>query len=654
MVTFAAPPTPVSAAFRTESTRMIKRISALALCYCFSLALAAQADEDVLFTVNDRPVTVGEFRYIYGKTNGEEADYSRESVMEYLDLYERFKLKVARARDMGLDTVVALQRELAGYRKQLADNYLVDNEVTDRLVRQLYERQQRDVDFSHILLKSSGSDTTAAYLRARALGGELTAENFADLAAERSDDTFSKERGGRIGYVAAPLPRGLHRLEDALYEAEAGEVVGPVRSAAGYHYLLKHGSRPAYGEVEIAHILVRKGEGADAGAEEARKRIAAAQRALQSGTPFEEVAANYSEDGETKQRGGYIGFFGINRYNKVFEDAAFGLERDGAVSDIIESPAGYHILKRISRRGNQPLEGRRPLLEAAVKQDARYEEATEALFARLRREYGTAPMAAYTSFIDRQDSTFFEVGNRFPEAREQAAPILRIGERRLTTADFADYLSRNARRRASLQRRYPPGEAAAELFEQWTQEQVRTYAEDQLEEQFPEFAALMREYREGILLFEATKLEVWDRAGEDTSGLRAFFEANRGQYAYGPRARVVTVSYPENMNPPTVESLRSGDPEAILAEEEYEADRLPEGLSMEVGSFIPQQSSEAGRRTVQVVTEILPPRPKELNEARGYVIADYQDELERRWVEELRRAYEVEVNERVLKKLIAS
>ena len=105
--------------------------------------LTGQADDDVLFSVADREVTVGEFKYIYTKTNGDKADFSRASLQEYLDLYERFKLKVARAYDMGLDTVKSLQQELAGYRRQLADNYLIDRAVTDRLVEELFERSKR-------------------------------------------------------------------------------------------------------------------------------------------------------------------------------------------------------------------------------------------------------------------------------------------------------------------------------------------------------------------------------------------------------------------------------------------------------------------------------------------------------------------------------
>ena len=104
---------------------MIKQIFSLVL---FTLGLTtltiAQQDSDVLFTVDQTPVTVGEFKYIYSKSKGKEADFSKASVEEYLDLYTKFKLKVQKAREMKLDTVPALKRELDGYRRQLASNYL--------------------------------------------------------------------------------------------------------------------------------------------------------------------------------------------------------------------------------------------------------------------------------------------------------------------------------------------------------------------------------------------------------------------------------------------------------------------------------------------------------------------------------------------------
>ncbi|PPK85420.1 peptidyl-prolyl cis-trans isomerase SurA [Neolewinella xylanilytica] len=647
---------------------MIKSVIGLLLPVLLAFPLAAQDDSDVLFTVSGEPVTVGEFRYIYSKTNGKEADFSRASVMEYLDLYERFKLKVARAREMGLDTIVALQNELEGYRQQLADNYLLDQEVTDKLVAELYERKQRDVDFSHILINIASldpADTLAAYERAMEVKKGLTADNFSSRAAEASDDAYSKDQGGHIGFVNAPLPNGMYHLESALYGANDGQVVGPVRTPAGYHLLLKHGTRPAYGEVEAAHILLRKSDETDDAAQ--RQRAEAARQALRDGRSFEDVAAEYSEDDKTSKQGGYIGFFAINRYNKTFEEAAFSLTEDDQVSEVVESPVGFHILKRISHRGVQPLEEQAPLLEAAVRQDSRFAEARQALFDRLEREYGTRKVdATYSSFVNALDSTFFQLDTDFGST-DRSAALLRVGDREYTTGEFIDYLEANARLRASLERRFEIEGAIENLFESWKDERVEHYAEARLEEQFPEFKALMREYREGILLFEATKLEVWDRAGEDTIGLQAFFDDHRDQYRFAPRARVLkyTINTAEGTDARAVAAAASSQTSAELVnkfgtdglrieEQVYEEATLPEGVSFREGTQSPVDQVDRNTAVFYRVVEMLPARQKELSEARGYVIADYQDQLEREWVKSLREKFEVQRNEAVLAKLIES
>ncbi|MGB3800247.1 MAG: peptidylprolyl isomerase [Lewinella sp.] len=647
---------------------MIKFVIGLLLPVFLAFPLAAQDDSDVLFTVSGDPVTVGEFRYIYSKTNGDDADFSRASVMEYLDLYERFKLKVARAREMGLDTVVALQNELEGYRQQLADNYLLDKEVTDKLVSELYERKQRDVDFSHILISLASlnpADTLAAYERAMEVMDGLTADNFTERAAEVSDDAYSKDEGGHIGYVSAPLPQGMYRLEEAIYSASDNEVVGPVRTPAGYHLIMKQGSRPAYGEVEIAHILLRKSPEVDPATQQ--QRAEEARAALRDGQTFEDVAAEYSEDDKTSRQGGYIGFFGINRYNETFEEAAFGLSEDGEISEVIESPVGFHILKRISHRGIQPEAEQAPLLEAAVRQDTRFAEARKALFDRLEREYGTRKVDAnYTSFVNGLDSTFFQLGADLSGA-DREAPILEIGDRQYTTGEFVEYLETNARLRSSLESRFEIDGAVEALFDNWTDQQVELYAEARLEAQFPEFKALMREYREGILLFEATKLEVWDRAGEDTTGLEAYFQEHRDQYRFAPRVRVLkyTVATAQGIDAQAVadaserntsaELIQEFGTEGLRIEEQvYEEATLPAGVTFKSDTRSSVDQVDRNTAVFYRVVEMLPARQKELSEARGYVIADYQDQLERQWVEALRKKFAVERNEAALNKLIES
>ena len=641
-----------------------------------TVELSAQKDSDVLFTVADNPVTVGEFKYIYGKTSGEEAGYQDESVREYLDLYERFKLKVARAKEMGLDTITALKNELAGYRRQLADNYLVDRQVTDRLVEQLYQRKQQDVEFAHILFKfkenPSPADTAALYNQAKGLKERLTAGNFADEAKKNSQDNFSAPKGGKIGYITAPFPKGMHQLEAALYGAEINEVVGPVKTTLGYHLAIKTAVRKARGEIEIAHILIRKSEAMKAGSMPVPAQLQSAQKMLANGDDFAKVAARVSEDSKTKDNAGYLGFIGINRYEPAFEDAAFALTEDGQVSDIIESSVGFHLIRRISAKGIQPLNDVRPLLETKVKADGRFEDAKKQMLEDIRVKANVqenkAVFGRYAASL--VDSTFFSFRWK-PAKTGISTPLLSVGnDYKVGLDQFQEYLRKNSRKRVSMGRNSNASTVASSFYDTWIDEQLMAYAESRLEDDFPDFAALMREYREGILLFEATKIEVWDKASEDTTGLKKFFAMHREDYKWEERATVTryeiktksgidineVYAYAANQDmDATLDKFGRANIDA--ASNNYERSRLSEivNLTANVGSRTPiTNNMRSGVATFSKVEAFLPSRNKELREARGYVIADYQDQLEREWVEKLRKQFPVKINKKVLAKLIKS
>lgn len=652
------------------------------LLFVFTLLLCggslfAQADNDVLFTVGDREVTVGEFKYIYAKTNGEAADFSRASLKEYLDLYQRFKLKVSRAYDMGLDTVQNLQRELAGYRRQLADNYLMDRAVTDRLAEELYARRQQDVEISHILVSLKNSttptDTLAAYQRIQSIKKGLKPAGFAAAAAQYSDDTYTKEKGGRVGFLAAPFPAGMYALETAAYEAPLNTVVGPVRTKFGYHLVLVNQRRPARGEVEIAHIMTRKPEKGDPAV--ARAKIERALARLEEGQAFEQVASSLSEDKKTATNGGYIGFFGINKYEKAFEDAAFALTEDEQYTDIVESKVGYHIIRRLGRKQLGTLEEERAPLTEMVKKDPRFDIASEALLADIKRrnnfQENPAVLDEYAAALDGE--TFFTFQWK-PIMGSDTKELFRIGDRSVTVTDFEDYLAKQSRKRASRRRRGGnPAPVAREFYEEFRKDELIAYAESRLEDDYPEFRALMREYEEGILLFEATKLEVWDRAGQDSSGLAQFFADNRDDYRWENRARVTYYTvFPKladraeeirnkamNTAPESVllafTKPGTSDPGLTARTDFYEEGRIPElaDLPWKAGVVTKMnRNRQNGRMTFYKIEEVLGSSPKELEEARGYVIADYQDRLENDWVDRLRKRYPVKVKKRVFEKLV--
>jgi peptidyl-prolyl cis-trans isomerase SurA len=242
---------------------------------------------------------------------------------------------------------------------------------------------------------------------------------------------------------------------------------------------------------------------------------------------------------------------------------------------------------------------------------------------------------------------------------------------RVTLGDFTNYLGDQTRQRAGLARQGTPQDAARNLYQQFINDQLLKYEEIQLEVKYPEFKALMREYEEGILLFEATRQEVWDRASQDSVGLERFFATATGKYSWLERGRITTyrvgMSYKDQVasiqefaRTHTAEEVKAkfNTAEGVVVTSEeglYEKGRNPITAKMlwKVGGMSLAEDNTRSRSVVfYKIEEIVPPGPKTLNEARGYVIADYQDQLERDWVEGLRRKFKVQINQKIFDSLV--
>lgn len=649
---------------------LVTILAVLPLC----LSAQLQQEDPVLFTVGDTDVHVSEFKYIYNKTNGQEADYSQKSLEDYLDLYIKFKLKVEKAKELQLDTIPSLQRELEGYRKQLADSYLIDREVTDKLLRELYERVQKDVELSHIFVQIgqggrtiTAQDTLDAYNRAWELKKRLDeGEAYEKLAREASDDQGAAQNDGNLGFLTAPLPNGFYELEKAAYNLPVGEISDPVRSRIGYHIIRVEQRRPARGEIEVAHILMRA---ENRNFEQAKTLIDEIYANLQApDANFENIAKMRSEDEATANRGGYLGIFGIGRYEKNFEDAAFALQEDGAISEPVRTSIGWHIIKRISKRDIQPFEIEKNRLEVKIKQDSRFEEARLAMLERIREENNfTENEATLQRFIESQDSAaFFGFRWQLSDSVEDGV-LFTLGDEAKKISDFATFLKNATGKRVRL-KDLGVENAVEQLYAEYVDDACMRFEEAQLEEKYPEFRSLMREYEEGILLFEATRMLVWDRASQDTVGLKAFYQKVKDRYRWNQRA-VIRQYNVQPVGRSKVEQIRdyvknNDDADEVLAQfntderiiitfEEKTIERKPEEQgTWNVGDISGVQVNRDGVAQFYKILEVLPPRTKTLQEARGYIIADYQDYLEDLWIEELRKEYDVEVNQKVFKSLI--
>jgi peptidyl-prolyl cis-trans isomerase SurA len=654
---------------------MAKNLLLLLGCF-FSLIVFTQAqDKDpVLFTVDGTPVHVSEFKYIYSKTNGKNADFSRATLQEYLDLYTKFKLKVKKAKDMKLDTVQALQEELAGYRRQLADSYLLNKQVTEKLTKELFERSQFDLDISHILFalpaEAKGTDTLEAHrLAMEARARLLKGEKFATVAQQVSADKSAATNGGHIGYVTAMFPNGFYALESAAYRLPFEQVSMPIRTSAGYHLLKVHSKRPARGEVEVAHILLRT-EGNDAII--VKSQIDTIYSSLKRGTNFEELAAKNSNDSRTADKGGYVGFVTINRFEQAFEDAAYSIAKDGDYSKPFETSVGWHIIKRISKKEIQPYDQMRGQLEARIKRDARFEMARKAMVEDIKRETSFKDYPnLLTEFAATLNDTFFTFQWHAPQSPSTKV-LFTMAKKAHTMGDFAQFAENATRQRMRMSGETSLDAAVQNLYEEYVNESCLRFEEQRLDQKYPEFKALLREYEEGILLFEATRINVWDKASQDTVGLKSYFKTLKGKYRWEDRA-VTTVFFVDGISKSVLEPMRDyalkhsteevlakynkSDTIGIRVEEQIlekskspEATDLKEWKQGEVTiSKFDRQNNEYSFRKVE---KIIPAQDKMLNEARGYIIADYQDYLEVQWVNELKKQYPVKTEKAVFESLI--
>ncbi len=662
-------------------------------CALVSGIATAQAQNDpVLFTVGKTPVTVSEFRYIYTKTNQQKANFTEPSLREYLDLYTKFKLKVNRAHDMRLDTVPALRDELEGYRKQLANSYLIDRTIVEQLVKEAYERSKEDISISHILAQMPANptpaDTLTAYRKAFAAMNRLKAgEPFDKVAKDGSEDSGTKDNGGKIGWFTALQLPGFYSLETAAYSTPKGSISGIVRSPLGYHILKVNDRRKAVGEIKAAHILVRiKKDFTQGQKDTAKMRIDQIYtRLLQE--KFEDIAVKESDDKITSSKGGEVGRFGINKFETPFEDAAFSLTKNGEYSKPFPSSIGWHIIKRLDRFDIPSYDEIKAEYTGRVKRDSRFERAQETFVAKVKAENNyqenTVNKEAFAKTLNKEFLTYQWKPEVSPLDKEKI--LFSIGNKEHKIGELVTFLERSASARGRRGENAEIPVVFEELFGKFVQQKSLEFEEGLLDKKYPEFKSLMREYEEGILLFEATKRMVWDRASEDSTGLKGFYADNKTKYMWGERVR--TIKYNINSeDPKIIEKVHSlaakNDPKRVLEKINgknvikksvdgksetavgllvtYEEALVEKGKNPAIDALKWEKGARSADTKSGTITsftqvqEVVAPQPKTLKEARGYVVAEYQDFLEKKWLDDLKATYPIKIDDAVFNALIGS
>ena len=643
----------------------------------------SKTDKEVLMTIGDQSITVKDFTDVYYKNNLKSDVIEKKSVDDYLELFTTFRMKVMEAERLQLDTSAKFKKELAGYRKQLAKPFMSSDDITDELIEEAYQRKLKDIRASHILIRCDKnalpSDTLKAYNKAMDIRKKALAKgaDFGALADQYSDDPSAKGMKATDQNPARPGNHGdlgyftvfdmVYPFETGAYNTKEGEISMPVRSDFGYHIIKVNSVTDAMGSIQAAHIFLQLPFDAPAEDVAAMKQKADniyKELMAKDGKNWNEMVKQYTDDKGTVARNGALSNFTVSRIVPEFIEACKSLEIN-EISKPIRTNYGFHIIKLLGKSGVSSFEKESKALSERIEKDQRSKKSEEVVLKQVKAEYKFKQNDKnLETFLATIDSSILR--NAYEPAAEvdMNATLFSMEGHPTTVGDFVTYIKANM----TTQKYVTPATYGYQLYENFRNETVMNYADAHLEDKYPEFKALVQEYKDGILLFDLMDREVWNKAVKDTVGLAEFHKRNASKYMWGDRAyaTIITVTRPEAL--PKVKALLDKGVELDSLRNAFQRDSITNAIVRKGyyqkgdNQFVDQTDWKVGVRNeipstvdqstvIVCIREVRKPEQKTLKEARGLVTSDYQVELEQNWVKTLKEKYPVKINESVLEKV---
>ncbi|WP_179346381.1 peptidylprolyl isomerase [Winogradskyella ursingii] len=634
----------------------------IALFLLLALNISFSQDKvDVLLTVNDEPVKTSEFLRVYNKNLDLVKDESQKDIDGYLKLFIEYQLKLQEAKRLKLNEEEKYQREFSNYKKQLTKNYLSENKVTDALVEEAYERSKQDINASHILVRldESATDTLNAYNQVLELRERVLNEGFDAVKAQEHNGTtiFLED----LGYFSAF--KMVYDFENAAYNTPVGEISMPFRTQFGYHVVNVKDKRSSRGTITAAHIMVALQQKDSTLNPE--QRINEIYKKIEQGESFEALAKQFSDDKSSARNGGKLSPFKSGQLSStIFEDVAFGLDADGDISKPFKSNFGWHIVKRIELEPIASFDELKPQFESRVQRDSRSKLINKAMIEELKTRYEISYDPNAKAYFDSiLNNNFFKGSWELPKDFDESKFVFAINTQPLTYKEFGNHLL--AAQRLYLGKNTPLSDVLEKEYNSFFEKSLLNYRENNLELESEEFAGIIQEYRDGLLLFDLMEKEVWNKAAKDSVGLQNYYQANKGNYKWKERVDVLIASSADKLIANDVlsmmnkgvsreeinKTLNSGTKQNILFTAGiYSADdpKFPSNFVVHKGPKL-YEYNEAFH--VINVKEIVPEKIKSLEEAKGNVINDYQQELEAAWLAQLYDRFDVKVNKKELKRI---
>jgi len=637
----------------------------------------AQTEDPVLMKINNHPILKSEFEYLYNKNN----TATKQSLDEYLKLFVDYKLKVEEAVTQGFDTASTFVKEYNSYKNQITQPYLKDTVSENTIAKQLYDRMGENIEVSHILIRlPQGNllpkDTLAAYDKAMSIRNQLFGKKpktFEELAKEYSEDPGAKqsERPGYLGWATSMM--FVHPFEDAMYATPVNEVSMPVRSMFGYHLIKVHDKKADQGKVKVAHIMFSYPQrNATQQEKDSVKKVAeGVYERLLSGGNFGELAKEYSSDKMSAENGGSMGWLraGLG-LPAEFLDAAFAIKDTGNISAPITTAFGYHILK-LEDKGPRDTwaESKTNILERLRRSDQQEKVQDLTMKKRAREIHYKINDEAFLFLMDLakdyypSDSLFFE-----KVKDKQNMQLVSVDDvagniyNQYTLNNYMNYLSEGSNVRSTISTEFIEKTVNAFIADKINQ----SYA-NSLTRKYPEYRNLLKEYHDGILLFNVMNDEVWEKAAKDTVGLENYFAKNKSKYTWSaPHYKGHIVYCKDEATLKEAEKLakkvKKGQDLNEFLKSKLDNDSVKfvfarkgvwgQGDNKFVDSYI-FKSAETPEPLKDYpfyfVTGKSLKSPEEYLDVKGLVISDLQEQREKEWISALREKFPVEIDDKILK-----
>ena len=629
------------------------------------------ANAQTIFSYGDKTVSKAAFLQAFSR-NQQDEKINRETLMNYLNLYADFRIKVQAAKDMRLDTLQHLADDLRNFREQMISSYLNDEASIELLTREMLQHAQKDILLAHIYIEgdfNTEEGIKAAEETARRAYAELEqGAEFSSVALKYSKDPEVKSNRGTIGYITAlSLP---YNFEAAAYALMDGKHSAPFRSDQGFHIFKNLDERPAAGRMKVAHIQLAFPPDIDSeGRDEIRRLADSVYQLLKGGLDFTRAAAEYSDDHYTATEGGQLEPFGPGVYDPVFEKAAFSLKHDGDLSAPVQTSFGYHIIKRLEHLPAPSLHAEADFQDMKDRVRSNPDIMQVARKALVRTIHQQASFREYP--FDRKE--FYRLTRSIASRSNTAespllkasTPLFSLREEEFTFSDWSDMielLRGNTNLNTSVQ--------IDAAYQEFIDDRSIRYYQEHLEELNPAFRQLLEEFNEGNLLFEVMQQKVWEAAMNDSLGLKGYYDNHTSRYTWEPSADAILIQADhDSLVQAAKKQLNNNISNWTILPDQYdgriradsgrfEYSQLPVapagGFRKGIYSAAVKDPEQGWLSFVYIIRTYKGKDQKRFDEARGLVISDYQEYLEQQWMAELRKKYPLKINQEVVDELLNS